>query len=60
MDWKLCGWKWLWPKLKYNPGICLEGLRKIMTVDVQAEITNELMWNTNHRHYSWNQSAQSS
>jgi hypothetical protein len=22
-------WKWSWPNLRYYPGICLEGLRKI-------------------------------
>jgi hypothetical protein len=25
-----CGRKWLWPNLKYCPGIFLKGLRKIM------------------------------
>jgi len=31
-----------------------------MAVDVLAKITNEHVWNTNHRHYSLNQFAQSS
>jgi len=31
-----------------------------MAVDVLAVITNEHMWNTNHRHYSWKQFTQSS
>jgi hypothetical protein len=30
MNWKGCGRKQLWPNLRYYPGICLEGLRKIM------------------------------
>jgi hypothetical protein len=60
MNWKLCGWQWLWPNFRYNPGIFLEGLRKMMAVDVLAEITNEQMWNINYRHYCWNQFAQSS
>jgi hypothetical protein len=21
-------WKWPWPNLRYDPGICMEGLRK--------------------------------
>jgi hypothetical protein len=28
MNWKGCGRKWLWPNLRYYPGICLEELRK--------------------------------
>jgi hypothetical protein len=32
MNWKGCGWKWLWPNLRYYPGICLEGWRKTMRI----------------------------
>jgi hypothetical protein len=30
MNWKGYGRKWSWPNVQYYPGICLEGLRKIM------------------------------
>jgi hypothetical protein len=30
MKWKGCGWKWLWPNLKYDHDISMERLRKAM------------------------------
>jgi hypothetical protein len=35
MNWKGCGRKWLWPNLRYYPGIFLEALRKTIKSPVR-------------------------
>jgi hypothetical protein len=36
MNWKGCGRKWLWPDLRYQLGICLEGVRNVMESSVRV------------------------
>jgi hypothetical protein len=40
--WKGCGRKWLWPNLRYYPGICLEGLTKPMKTSVRTGFWAEI------------------
>jgi hypothetical protein len=45
MNWKGCGRKWLWPKLRYYPNICLEELRR--TTETLSHGSRWLGWDLN-------------
>jgi hypothetical protein len=50
-NWKECGRKWSWPNMRYYPGFCLDGPRKILKTLSQdsgcpAEIQTDYLTDT--------------
>jgi hypothetical protein len=38
INWKACGWKWLWPDWRYCLGICVAVLMKMMKTLVKTAV----------------------
>jgi hypothetical protein len=50
MNWKRCGRKHSWPKIRYSPGIHPEGLRKTMKSLTQDGCQQKLKFSISHIH----------